>query len=174
MKLSIALRKVNLPEAAADHLQVKIAKLEKFFAPEAEVVAKFSYEKDKKICELTVQHQSMFFRSEEKEDDYIAAIDKAFDKLVRQIRKNKTKLEKRMKSGAFEKEELFAGVSEPEELDFELIKTKRFHLKPMSVDEAILQMNQIGHTFFVFKSLDGLYSVVYKRHNGGYGVIESL
>jgi putative sigma-54 modulation protein len=99
------------------------------------------------------------------------------DIIERQIRKNKTRLEKRLRAGAFEREMNGAAPSEayPEEKEFNIVRRKRFAMKPMSVDEAILQMNLLEHEFYAFKNADdeNRYSVVYKRNDGGYGLIEA-
>ncbi|MEG2378269.1 MAG: sigma 54 modulation/S30EA ribosomal C-terminal domain-containing protein, partial [Clostridia bacterium] len=94
----------------------------------------------------------------------------------RQVRKNKTRLERRLRDGAFDKEnERAAQTTVEEEGEFEIVRTKHFPVKPMAADEAILQMNLLGHTFFVFKDMDNsdAYSVVYRRGDGGYGMIVS-
>ena len=102
-----------------------------------------------------------------------ASIDSACASIERQIRKNKTRLEKRLREGAFDKEPGDEFIPEPEEGAFELVRKKHFRINPMTVDEAILQMNLLGHTFFAFRNMDedGVFSVVYRRKDGGYGLI---
>ena len=115
-------------------------------------------------------------RAEAQQDDIYQAIDKVVDVIERQIRKNKTKLEKRIKREAVSDNALLSGeiFSDEEEEEFKVIKTKRFAVKPMSVQEAILQMNLLGHSFFVFKNQDtDEVNVVYKRKDGNFAVIES-
>ena len=115
----------------------------------------------------------MIFRAEETTTDMFASVDGAISSIERQIRKNKTRLEKRLREGAFAK-----GIPAPSEFaeeDFDVVRRKKFDVKPMSVDEAILQMNLLGHQFFFFKNSDddNVHAVIYKRAAGGYGLIES-
>jgi putative sigma-54 modulation protein len=119
----------------------------------------------------------MFYRASETTDDMYASIDAAVAALERQMRKNKTRLEKRLREGAFLKEQNAAVISqeEPEEeTEFEIVRSKRFPIKPMTPEEAILQMNLLDHTFFVFRNQDNdeHVAVVYRRNHGGYGLIE--
>ena len=127
--------------------------------------------------ELTIKNNGTFFRASELTSDMYASVDSAVATIERQIRKNKTRLAKKLREGAVEREvqelpyvaeEDFA---EPEE--FDIVRKKQFSIKPMSVEEAILQMNLLDHEFFVFRdeASDGAFSVVYRRKNGGYGLI---
>ena len=118
----------------------------------------------------------MFYRATEATGDMYASIDSAAAAIERQIRKNKTRLAKKLREGILEKEPEVAPefpMDETEET-FDLIRTKKFAIKPMAVEEAILQMNLLGHEFFAFKNseADNAFAVVYKRNNGGYGLIE--
>ena len=157
MKLNYNLRKVSLKESSKEHIEKKIKKLERFFSDEAEVTLKFVLENDSITSEITINDKSTVYRAE--------------DNIVRRIRKQKTKLEKRLRSTSFE--EVFA----PDEFyddEFQVIRSKKFYLQAISVDEAILQMNLIGHQFFIFENDEtGLISVVYKRKDGKYGLIET-
>ena len=128
--------------------------------------------------EVTIRSGGTIFRASESTSDMHASIDAAVATLERQIRKNKTRLEKRLRQDAFvrtvdaEEVSSFAPEEEEEE-EFRIVRTKRFPIKHMTVDEAILQMNLVGHTFFAFRNEDegGAFSVVYKRNDGGYGII---
>ena len=146
------------------------------FRSEAEASLVFSVEKDRNNVELTVRSGGTILRVAESTSDLFASIDAAVSSLERQIRKNKARLEKRLRQDAFERtvdeQSSFAPVEE--ETEFKVVRTKRFPIKPMTVDEAILQMNLLDHTFFAFKNedLDGAFSVVYRRNDGGYGIIE--
>jgi putative sigma-54 modulation protein len=132
-----------------------------------------SVEKNRQIVEITISFNGVLFRAEVSNDHMYASIDKAIDILERQIRKNKTRLEKRLKAGAFKNEEGIAVVSEDEEFEFKVVRSKRFAVKPMPIEEAILQMNLLGHEFFVFSNSDSKQvNVVYRRKDGNYGVIE--
>ena len=151
-------------------VEKKLAKFDKFFGEETEAFVTCRTRKGVKIIEITVNYGGATFRCEEESDTFLSALDRSVEGLERQIRKNKTRLEKRMKSGAFviEEEDDDEYVEEGE---FE-IRVKTFSMRPMTVEEAILQMNLLGHEFFVFTDADtGLVSVVYKRKAGSYGLI---
>lgn len=178
MKFVFTDKKIDLPEKVHDYAEKKIGKLERYFKNEAEVFVTFSVERENNNVELTVHAGSLLLRANEKTSDMFASIDAAVSSIERQMRKNKSRLEKKLRQGAFERSldtvvSSFASeVSEPETYD--VVRTKRFPLKPMTVDEAILQMNLLGHSFFAFRNQekDGGFAVVYIRHNGGYGLIE--
>ncbi len=171
MKFIITGKKLNLTEPLKNTVEKKISKLDRYFHDDASATVILSTEKLRDIIEVTINFNGMIYRAQEITDDMYTSIDKVIDTLERQIRKNKTRLEKRLRAGAFiEPSAYFTDEAEDE---FELIKTKRFTLKPMSVDEAILQMNMLSHTFFVFLNADTESTcVVYKRKDGGYGLIE--
>ena len=139
----------------------------------------FSIERGRHIAEVTVRNNGMFYRVTESTGDMYASIDSAVASIERQIRKNKTRLEKRLREGVFDREVKSADVlpaqEEEEEPDYKIVRTKRFSMKPMTPEEAVLQMNLLDHEFFAFKNrdADNAFSVVYKRKNGGYGLIES-
>ena len=139
----------------------------------------FSIERGRHIAEVTVRNNGMFYRVTESTGDMYASIDSAVASIERQIRKNKTRLEKRLREGAFEREyrpaDAILTPEDEEEPDYRIVRTKRFAMKPMTPEEAVLQMNLLNHEFFAFKNqdADNAFSVVYKRKNGGYGLIES-
>ena len=120
-------------------------------------------------CEVTVRTAGLIFRSEQKAADKNDAFDACIDRIIRQIRKNKTRVEKQLHSsfkGSFD------DVVE-EQADFEVVKHKTFNLRPMSEDEAILQMNMLEHAFFMFRNAKtGEINVVYRRDDGNYAVLE--
>ena len=171
MKTNYILRKVTLKEISKEHIEKKLEKLEKFFSDDAETVLKFVLENNAVKSEITIKDKATVYRAEDVQIDLIDAFDNAFDNIVRRIRKQKTKLEKRLRSTSFD--EVFApDIFEDEQ--FEVIRSKEFYLQAISVDEAILQMNLIGHQFFIFENADtNLVSVVYKRNDGKYGLIET-
>ena len=122
--------------------------------------------------ELTVQNNGLFFRSQATDPDMTAALDKCVDNLIRQIRKNKTKVEKKIKSGNFDALIPDAPAVE-EEVEFKIERQKNIVIKPQTVDEAILQMNLLEHDFYLFENIDtGDINVVYARKEGGYGLLE--
>lgn len=170
MNITVNAKKMQINQSFTDYAQKRLsAKLDKFFGDEADAKVMLTEVKGKIVLELTVRYNQMIFRSEQTAVDKNDALDAAIDKIIRQIRKNKTRLEKRLKDSAFRQEFQDA----VEESDIEVIRSKKFKLRPMSTEEAILQMNMIGHAFFMYKNAaTGDVNVVYKRDNGGYAVLE--
>ena len=178
MRFQYTEKKVTLPENVHKYAEKKVMKLERFFGTDADALVTFSVEKNRNNVEITVHAANTYFRASESTSDMFASIDAAVATIERQIRKNKTRLEKRLRQGAFERS-LDAEVTtfapeEPEEGAFEIIRTKKFNMKPMTREEAILQMNLLEHSFFAFRDedCDGAFAVVYRRTDGGYGLIE--
>lgn len=169
MKTTIVSRKYEVTDDLKERLDKKLSKLDKFFASEAETSVTFSEERGRHRVEITIFYRKTIFRAEVFEGDPISAIDKAVNIIERQIRKNKTKLEKRLHGGDFS---AFADMVEEQEESIKISKVKKFAVKPMTVEEAVLQMNLIGHDFFLFinDETDEV-NVVYKRKNDDYGVI---
>ena len=176
MKFVFTDKKVSLPASVHAYAEKKVGKLDRYFKTEGEASVVFSVEKDRNVCEVTVRSGSMILRSSESTSDMRASIDACVSGMERQIRKNKARLEKRLRTDAFERTVDTAERSDPgeEESECHIARTKRFPIKLMSVDEAVLQMNLVGHTFFAFKNADagGAFSVVYRRNGGDYGLIE--
>ncbi len=171
MKISIIGRKVNLRDNFKVLVEKKLAKFEKIFDEDAEATVTATLERHSQKVEITVKQRGVYYRAEAHAMEMNEALDDVVSKLGKQIRKNKTKLEQTKKVRAVEFEELY--YDEPEE-EFKVAKTKRFLVDVMTVDEAILQMNLLGHEFFMFKSDDsGEVCVVYKRKDGNYGVLEA-
>ena len=153
-------------------VEKKLAKLNKFFTDEAETTVRFSRLRDKECIEITISDRGTIYRCEQKDSTFNNAIDSCMSAIERQIRKNKTRLERRLRAGAFIPEPNEPSVmSVEEESDFK-IRTKTFYFKPMTPEEAVLQMNLLGHDFFVFKdAVTEETCVVYKREDGDYGAI---
>ncbi len=151
----------------------KLGKIEKFFKGDTDCHITFVIEKNRHIFEATIVSKGLFIRAEETTDDMYSSIDAVIDKLERQIRKNKTKLGRRIHQDAVVPDNFQINESIEEENSFDIVKSKKFAIKPMDVEEAILQMNLLGHTFFVFSNADtDEVNVVYKRKDGNYGLIE--
>ena len=170
MKITIYGKQMSVRDSLKVAVEKKLAKFDKFFGEETEAYVTCKVRKGVKIIEITVNYGGTTFRSEEESDTFITALDRAVEGLERQIRKNKTRVEKMVKRGAFV-------ISEDdddeyvEEDDFE-IRVKTFPFKPMTPEEAILQMNLIGHSFYAFTDSEtGATCVVYKRKEGSYGLI---
>ena len=176
MKFTFTTKKVELSDSVKEYAEKKISKLDRYFKTEAEAYVTFSVEKNNRcVVEVTIRGGNTLFRAQEENRDgnMRAAIDDAQEYINRQIRKNKTRLEKRLREGAFDKiAEQQAALAED---DFDVVRRKRFDVKPMSVEEAILQMNLLDHQFYFFRNSenDNTHAVVYKRAAGGYGLIES-
>ena len=175
MRFQYTEKKVNLPENVHKYAEKKVMKLERFFGDDAEALVTFSVDKDRNIAEITVHASNMYFRARESTSDMFASIDAAVATMERQIRKNKTRLEKRLRDGAIEREiKPFQIPSDDAgEEEFKVVRNKKFYIAPMSVEEAILQMNLLEHEFFVFRNAEArdAFTVVYRRKNGGYGLI---
>ncbi len=177
MKFVFTDKKVNLPDRVHAYAEKKVGKLGRYFKGDVEATLVFSVEKDRHIVEATLRSGSTIIRVSESSFDMFVTIDTVVASIERQLRKNKARLEKRLRKDAFERTleaaEGFA-TEEPEEGEFQIMRTKRFFFRPMTVDEAILQMNLLDHTFFAFRNEDaaGAFSVVYRRYDGGYGLIE--
>ena len=175
MKFQYSEKKVRLPGNVHAYAEKKVMKLGRFFDEEAEALVVFSVEKNRNNVELTVHGAGTWFRASESTSDMFASIDAAVGTIERQIRKNKTRLSRRLRQDAFTRqaeETSFAPDENEEELKLERIK--QFPMKPMRREEALMQMNLLGHTFFAFRDEDndGVFAVVYKRNDGGYGLIE--
>lgn len=171
MNITIIGRKCTPRESFKARAEEKLVKVEKFFGPDATAKITATVEKNQKICEITLTRKSMIFRAQERSDDLEEALDKCVDSLIRQIRKNKTKLEKKLRDVSFD--DILAADASEEEDTFEVVRTKTVVLKPETVDEAILQMNMLGHMFYMFRNAEtDSVCVVYKRNDGGYGVLE--
>jgi putative sigma-54 modulation protein len=177
MKFTFTDKKVTLPKYVHEYAEKKVGKLDRYFKTEAEANLVFSVEKDRNKVELTIRSGGTILRVAESTSDMFASIDAAVTSMERQLRKHKARLEKRLRQDAFERtvpaEEVSSFVPEEEEESFEVVRTKKFPMKPMTVDEAILQMDLLDHTFFAFRNeTDGAFAVVYRRNDGGYGLIE--
>ena len=178
MKFVFTDKKVNLPNKVHAYAEKKVGKLDRYFKADTEAAIVFSVEKDRNNVELTLRSGGTIIRVAESTSDMFATIDAAVSSVERQLRKNKARLEKRLRQDAFvrtvdaEEVSSFAPEEEEEE-EFRIVRTKRFPIKHMTVEEAVLQMNLVDHTFFAFKNADdgGAFAVVYKRNDGGYGII---
>ncbi len=175
MKITIVERKMKASEQLRDYAEKKVAKLERYFHKDTNATVTLSELKGRQTAEITVRSNGIVFRAEETTSDMFASIDGMINSIERQIRKNKTRLEKRLREGAFEKALANeAGIAEYVEETYEVVRRKKFDVMPMNVEEAILQMNLLGHQFFFFLNAEeeDRPAVIYKRADGGYGLIE--
>lgn len=171
MKVTLVAKNIELTPALKDMVEKKVSKLDKYFEGNVEAKATLTVQKNRHRVEIIIPFNGVLLRAEEVTDDMYKSIDKAEEKLVRQIVKQKTKLSKRVNNQIKFSE--IATDNFDEGYEGELVKTKKFAVKPMNVDEAILQMELIGHNFFVYKDSDtNNISVLYKRKDGNYGLLE--
>lgn len=176
MLINISGRNVEVTSGLKSAIEKKFSKLDKYFKPDVAAQVTLSVEKNRRqVVEVTIPFGGAILRGEESNSDMYTSIDMVSEKMERQVRKQKTKLAKRKygESLRFQsipdfKEEDGKEVKEPK-----IVKTKRFAIKPMSEEEAVLQMELLSHSFFVFKNADSdEVNVVYKRKDGNYGLIE--
>lgn len=169
MKITTIARQINLRDSLRELTEKKLSKFDRYFGEDTTAYVTFRTRRDQKIVEITITYNGTLFRSEEEEDSFQTALDRAVETLEGQIRKNKTRLERKMREGAFVR-----GIEEPdiEEEAPTVIRKKTFQMKPMTPEEAILQMNLLEHMFFVFTDAESeKTAVVYRRNDGGYGLI---
>ena len=176
MKFTFTCKKISLNDSVKEYAEKKISKLDRYFQEDAEAFVTFAVEKKNRcVVELTIRSANgTLFRAQEEDPDgdMRGAIDAVVNFIERRIRKNKTRLAKNLRAEALAPEVPEFEVAE--DAEYEIVRTKRFAVKPMTTEEAILQMNLLGHTFYVFRSVDsGTVCVVYRRNNGGYGLIET-
>ena len=173
MKTNIYVRKLELGNEKKDMLVKKIDKLGKFFNDEASADIVVSEQKDKMIVEVTIRTTDMIYRAEERNEEVYNAADDVVDAITRQIRKNKTRLIKKLREGVA-KEIDFISEAPEDDAEIKIVKTKTHSVKPMSAEEAVLQMNLLGHNFFIFRNAQtNTTDIVYRRKDGNYGLIET-
>lgn len=175
MKITVHGRKMTPSDAFKQRVEKKFDRFTRLFGEDAEATVTASIEKSQEIVEITVYSDGMIFRSEEAASTLEDALDRSMQILIRQMRKNKSKIESRLRQGALEDflKDL-DGETVEEETEFDIVRSKSILLRPKTVEEAILQMNMLGHEFFMFLNADtGKVGVVYRRKNKGYGLIES-
>ena len=178
MKFTIIERKIRLKPGAREYIEKKLSKLDKFFKEEADARVVVGTIKDLEYVEVNLYAGGVVFRAETTDEHATTATDRLVDIIERQIRKNKTRLAKKLREDASWDAKLLSGADYTggEETDeFEIVRTKRFNVKPMSPEEAVLQMKLLGHSFFVFKNQDTEeLNIVYERKDGKYAIIESV
>ena len=175
MRITISGKNVEVTNGLRSAIEKKLTKLDRYFNPDVTAHATLSVENYRQIVEVTIPFGGAILRGEESNTDMYAAIDLVADKMERQVRKQKTKLEKRKygESLRFQSIPDFERDDKDEVNEPSIVKTKRFAIKPMSEEEAVLQMELLAHSFFVFQNADSSeVNVVYKRKDGNYGLIE--
>lgn len=173
MKVIVSGRNMDVTDALRDTVQAKLGKLDKFFNKEIEAQATLSIQKNRHIIEVTIPINGSILRAEEVTEDMYTSIDKAVDKLTRQLRKQKNKLENRNNKYETIRFENIPAYEDENAQEPKIVRTKRFAMKPMNAEEAVLQMELLGHNFYVFTDAEtDEVNVVYKRKDGNYGLIE--
>lgn len=174
MNITITARKTSVRDSFKERINLKLAKLDRFFDDKANAIVTVTNEGDRETVEVTIQSRGMFYRAEKTTSDRFDSLEAVVDSLFRQIVKNKNKLEKRLRDTAFDTANMEAGEEQEDVIgEYKIERVKRFIMRPMEVKEAILQMNLLAHEFFVFLNVEtNETNVVYKRHNGTYGVLE--
>lgn len=179
MNLNIRGENLEVTKALRDYVEKKLGRLDKYFdTPPHAANVTLSVVRGEHNVEVTISLSGLLLRAEERQEDMYASIDLVVDKLERQIRKHKTKVNRKfVREGGlrnlFVENGAPAVADQEEEDDLQVVRTKRFTMKPMDVEEAILQMNLLGHNFFVFSNMDtNEINVVYRREDGRYGLIE--
>lgn len=176
MKINIVGRQLSVYDDTKEMIIEKLTKLDKYFGEEGSATVTMSHKRNLATLEVTIKASNTLFRSEVDAESFRDALDKSIDNIERQIRKNKTRLRKKLREGVITDAEIAAASLDPADEAEEkgiIIRTKKFEYTPMSPEEAIMQMNLIGHTFFVFNdAVTGKTCVVYTRKDGNYGLIE--
>ena len=173
MRTIVSGKNFDITDAIRDRVYKKLSKFEKYFSPDTEAHATLSVEKNRHIIEVTIPFNGVILRGEEATGDMYTSIDNVVDKLERQMRRQKTKLERRIKDDSIKFENWAPPAEEYEDEEVKIVRTKRFAMKPMPTEEAVMQMELLGHNFFVFSNAETEeVNVVYKRKDGNYGLIE--
>ena len=172
MKITYTARKVNLRDNFKERVEKKLKKFDKVFSDDAQAFVVVTVDKSSQTVEITIKDNAMVYRAEKTMPEMNDALDKCIDVLGRQLRKNKSRLEKSLRQGSLE--ELVAPVEEEiEEEDYTVVRTKQIPVKPITVEEAILQMNMVDHKFYMFTNAEtGEVNVVYMRDDGKYGLLQ--
>ena len=172
MRITISGKNIDVTQGLKDAVYEKLGKLEKYFTPETEAIVTLSVEKNRQKIEVTVPVKGSVIRAEQVSDDMYVSIDLVQEIIERQMRKHKTRLVNRNRGGGnFQKAFIEMEVEDPDEV--QIVRTKKFAMKPMDPEEACVQMELLGHNFFVFRNAEtDDVSVVYNRKGNTYGLIE--
>lgn len=172
MKIRVMAKNIELTQGLKDAVEKKLSKLEKYFNPDVVAQVTLSVQKNRQIVEVTIPFNGAIVRAEESNEDMYASIDLVIDKLEGQIRKQKTKMQRKYGSESL-RYQFIQPLDLDEKEEGKVVKTKKFAIKPMTEEEAVLQMELLGHNFFVFLNDDtSEVNVIYKRKDGNYGLIE--
>ena len=177
MRLTVNAKNMTVSDAIQERIEKKLKKMDRYFRDEADIQVRLSQERGaRNIVEITLVIDGVMLRAQEISDDMYQSIDRAADKIDRQIRRHRTKLGKKADPAALEAlAEDGEAVPTWEETPDELVRVKRFQVKPMPVEDAIAQMDMLGHSFFVFVNAEtGITSVIYRRADDKIGMLEPI
>ncbi len=176
MRILISGKNIEVSDYLRNLVEKKVGKLERYFPQNTEAKVTMAVERNRHIVEVTIAYDGGLIRAEEVTGDMYASMDNVLDKLEKQILRHRTRLEKDLKAGAFKYDEpLFGGTYEDyaDEAETKIVRVKRFSMKPMTEEEAMLQLELVGHQFFVFLNAQtNAINVIYKRKDGNFGLIE--
>ena len=173
MRFIISGKNIEVTEGIRSAIEHKLSKLDKYFSEDAEIFVTLSVERNRQKIEVTIPMKGQVVRAEQDSTDMYVSIDLVVDIIERQIRRYKTKLMNKKLSGTEFKKEFFEVDDDTQDEEIKIVRSKKFAIKPMDVEEACVQMELIGHTFFVFRNADTFeVNVVYKRKDGTFGLIE--
>ncbi|MDF1495780.1 ribosome hibernation-promoting factor, HPF/YfiA family [Caproiciproducens sp. CPB-2] len=174
MKIAVTGRKVNLRDNFKELAAKKLSRFDRIFDEDAQANVMVTLERNRQTVEITIKSRGMIYRAEATDFEMNDALDQVISALGRQIRKNKTRLEKEIHSAALDQYvQNYLHTDEEDDSEYKIVRTKHFFVKPLSTEEAILQMNLLGHQFFMFRDeQSGEINVVYKRKDGNYGLLE--
>ena len=173
MKIIIIGKNIDVTSGLREAVESKLGKLERYFTPETEIHVTLSIQKGRQKIEVTIPVKGGIIRSEESSNDMYVSIDLVEEIIERQLRKYKNKLVDKHQEGGNFKQDFFTAVPDDDGSDIKIVRTKRFGIKPMYPEDACVQMELLGHDFFVFCNAEtDEVNVVYKRKNGSYGLIE--
>lgn len=174
MLLNIIGRNLNPGDDLKNVIEKKFEKLDKYFSDDIEANVVLSLEKDRKKMEATINAKGIIFRAEETSGDFFDSVDKVTDKLSAQISKFKGKIRNKYKDNKSIKFDAFEMPAAEEEEEINVVRRKKFTLEPMTVDEAIVQMEMLQHTFFIFLNVEtDSVNLVYRRNDNNYGLLET-
>ena len=173
MRFIISGKNIDVTPSLRNIIEQKLGKLERYFTPETEIIVTLSVEKERQKIEVTIPIKGNIIRSEQVSDDMYVSIDLVEEVIERQLRKYKNKLIDKHQEGSGLRADIDDSEEEFEEGEIRIVRTKRFGIKPMFPEDACVQMELLGHSFFVFSNAEtDEVNVVYKRKDGTYGLIE--
>jgi putative sigma-54 modulation protein len=174
MVIHITGKNLEISDSLKEMVNKKVKKLDRYFEPGTEATIVMSMQRARHIVEITIPFDGVILRGEEATDDMYTSIEHVVHKLEKQIHHHRTRLERRLKGGAFQGDEPEPGPQEGPN-SVQVVRTKKFAVKPLDIDEAALQMQLLGHDFFVFTNCDtGEVNVMYRRKDGQFGLIEPM